>query len=96
VGKITPGSDAPVVFLVDKVAEGSYVYNATITYADDLGTHTEVRQMTLRVTSDGSFWPKVAILLIVILGIIVIVLVYRYGILPGNQGRGIFSWMKKE
>jgi hypothetical protein len=96
VGKITKGSDAPVVFLIDRVAEGSYVYNATITYTDDLGTHTEVRQMTLRVTPDSSFWPKILALLIIILGIIGIVLVYRSGIFPRNKGKGIFAWMKKE
>lgn len=96
VGKIAPGSDAPVIFLIDRVAEGSYVYNATITYADDLGTHTEVRQMTLRVTPDGSFWPKIVGTSIVILCIVGIVLVYRYRIFPRNPGEGIFAWMEKK
>lgn len=96
VGKIPRGGDAPVVFLIDQIDEGSYVYNATITYADDLGIHTEVRQMTLRVTSDGSVWPKIVAASIIVLGITGIVLVYRYGIFPRNQGKGIFAWMKKE
>ena len=92
-GKIEPGDDAPAIFMIDRSDEGSYVYNATITYGDDTGTYTETRQMTLRVNPDTSILMKILILLILIgcAG-----LVYRIWNMTKKSGMGAFPWIKKD
>jgi hypothetical protein len=76
-GKITPGDDASAVFLINGGREGIYTYNATITYVDDIGTHTKVRQHSLRVTRDIPTTIMYPVLLLIIIGG-VLVFLYWY------------------
>lgn len=92
VGKIKPGNDAPAVFMLDGGAAGGYEYNASISYVDDLGTHTEVRQMSLRVTRDDPAGLILVIVLVIIAGVL---LAYRYWYLPRKDGNGALPWVKK-
>ncbi len=60
IGKIKPGNDAPAIFLLEGVKAGNYAYNLTITYTDDMGVHTMIRQMNLRVPASrqfGEYYP---------------------------------------
>lgn len=91
-GTIEPGDDAPAIFLITSGAEGSYLYNATITYEDDTGSHSEVRQMALRINPDPTLWIKILILLI-LSGVIGIVGHHWY--LAKKSGTGAFPWIKK-
>jgi hypothetical protein len=92
IGKITPGNDAPAIFLLEGMKGGTYPYNLTISYTDDMGSHTLVRQMNMRVTpADNS---GNLILLLIILAIIGF-LAYRYWYLPSKTGDGSFPWVKK-
>jgi hypothetical protein len=91
IGKIKPGNDAPAVFMLDGGKDGSYPYNVTITYTDDLGTHTASTAMTLRVVPGDS----AGTILLVLLGILVIgVLAWRFWYLP-KKGDGALPWVKK-
>jgi hypothetical protein len=92
IGKIKPGNDAPAVFLLDGAKGGTYAYNATVSYVDDLGTHTEVRQMTLRidpVDSTGGY----LLLLLVLIG--AGLLAYKFWYLPRKNGGGALPWVRK-
>jgi hypothetical protein len=90
IGKIKPGNDAPAVFMLDGGKDGTYPYNATITYTDDLGTHTVSTPMTLRVVPGDS-----AAGILLLLGIVVIViLAWRFWYLP-RKGDGALPWVKK-
>jgi hypothetical protein len=92
IGKIKPGNDAPAVFMLDGDGSGTYPYNVSITYADDLGTHTVVRSMTLRVTPEDY---SGIIFLVVIIAIIAGIFAYRYWYLPKKNGDGALPWVKK-
>lgn len=92
IGKIKPGNDAPAVFMMDGGSGGTYAYNTSITYVDDLGTHTEVRQMSLRVIPQDNSVIIIVIVLILIGGGFV---AYRYWYLPKKNGNGAFPWVKK-
>jgi hypothetical protein len=92
IGKIKPGNDAPAVFLLDGAKGGTYRYNATISYVDDLGTHTEVREMSLRIDPADSAGGYLLLLLLVIVGGI---LAYRFWYLPRKNGGGALPWVKK-
>lgn len=92
IGKIKPGNDAPAVFLLEGTKPGSHPYTLTITYTDDMGTHTMTRDMNLRVTATDA--SGTIILVIVILGILGFV-AYRYWYLPRINGDGKFPWDKK-
>ncbi len=92
IGKIKPGNDAPAIFLLESMKGGTYPYNLTITYTDDMGEHTLTRQMNLRVSpvdSTGSL-----IFLVIILAILAF-LAYRYWYLPKKNGDGTFPWERK-
>jgi hypothetical protein len=92
IGKITPGNDAPALFIIEGMKGGTYPYNLTISYTDDMGVHTLTRQMNLRVPpidSSGNI-----IFTLVILGILGF-LAYRYWYLPRKNGDGTFPWVKK-
>ncbi|MGA2918479.1 COG1361 S-layer family protein [Methanoregula sp.] len=92
IGKITPGNDAPALFLLEGMKGGDYPYNLTISYTDDMGAHTLTRQMNMRVPpSDNS---GNIILMLIILGILGF-LAYRYWYLPSKNGDGTFPWVKK-
>jgi hypothetical protein len=92
IGKIKPGNDAPVIFLLEGAKGGNHPYNLTITYTDDMGTHTLTRQMNLRVPPTDM--TGTIITLLVILGILGIV-GYRYWYLPRINGDGKFPWERK-
>jgi len=92
IGKIKPGDDAPALFLIEGMKGGTYPYNLSVTYTDDLGNHTFVRPMILRVPPSDNFGG--VILGIIILGIIAF-LAYRYWYLPRKNSDGMFSWVKK-
>jgi hypothetical protein len=92
IGKIKPGNDAPAIFMMDGGSGGTYAYNATLTYVDDLGTHTEVREMSLRVIPQDNTGIIIVIVLVLIGGGFV---AYRYWYLPRKNGNGAFPWVKK-
>jgi hypothetical protein len=92
IGKIKPGNDAPAVFLLDGAKGGTYPYNATISYVDDLGMHTEVRQMSVRIDPVDSTGGYLVLLLVLIGGGF---LAYRFWYLPRKNGDGALPWVKK-
>jgi len=92
IGKIQPGNDAPALFLIEGMKGGTYPYNLTVTYTDDLGNHTFTRPMTLRVPPSDNTGS--VILGILILGVLAF-LAYRYWYLPRKNSDGMFSWVKK-
>jgi hypothetical protein len=92
IGKIKPGNDAPAIFLLEGMKGGTYPYNLTISYTDDMGQHTVVRPMNLRVTpadTSGNI-----ILVLIVLGILGFA-GYRYWYLPKKNGNGSFPWERK-
>ncbi|OPX64023.1 MULTISPECIES: COG1361 S-layer family protein [unclassified Methanoregula] len=92
IGKIKPGNDAPVIFLLEGAQGGNHPYNLTITYTDDMGTHTMTRQMNLRVPpTDMTGTIVVLLIVLVILGFAG----YRYWYLPKVNGDGKFPWERK-
>jgi hypothetical protein len=92
IGKIKPGNDAPAIFLLEGLKGGNYPYTLNITYTDDMGLHTLVRQMNLRVTpADSSGTILFGLVILVILG----GLIYRYWYLPRTNGDGKFPWERK-
>lgn len=92
IGKIKPGNDAPAVFMLDGGKSGTYSYNASITYTDDLGTHTVHRQMALRVTPSDSSGSYI-LMLLGVLGVGIVA--YRFWYLPKKNGGGALPWVKK-
>ncbi len=48
-GKIAPDEDAPAVYMLKADKSGRIDYNLTIYYADDLGEHKKVQQMSIFV-----------------------------------------------
>ena len=92
IGKIKPGNDAPAIFMLDGGNGGAYDYNASITYTDDLGTHTVVSPLSLRVVPQDYTGTIILVLLIVIAGGFI---AYRYWYLPRKNGNGAFPWVKK-
>ena len=92
IGKITPGNDAPALFLLEGMKGGDYPYNLTISYVDDMGAHALTRQMNMRVPpADNSGNIVLALIVLGILGF----LAYRYWYLPSKKGDGTFPWVKK-
>jgi len=92
IGKIKPGNDAPAIFLLEGLKGGNYPYNLTLTYTDDMGVHTQTRQMNLRVPPvDNTVNVIIGLIIIGILGF----LAYRYWYLPKVNGDGKFPWDKK-
>lgn len=92
IGKIKTGNDAPAIFLLEGMKGGDYAYNLTISYTDDMGPHTLVRQMKMRVPpADNS---GTIILLLIVIGVLGF-LAYRYWYLPSKNGDGTFAWVKK-
>ncbi|MDD1668404.1 MAG: S-layer protein [Methanomicrobiales archaeon] len=92
IGKIKPGNDAPAVFMLDGGKSGTYSYNTTITYTDDLGTHTVSSPMTLRVVPADSSGG----IILMLLGVLAIgIVTYRFWYLPRKNGDGALPWVKK-
>jgi hypothetical protein len=92
IGKIKPGNDAPVIFLLEGAKPGNHPYTLTITYTDDMGTHTLKRDMILRVPpTDLSGTIITLLIILLILGFIG----YRYWYLPKTNGDGKFPWERK-
>jgi hypothetical protein len=92
IGKIKPGNDAPAIFMLDGGSGGTYSYNTSITYTDDLGTHTVVMPMSLRVVPKDYTGTIIVALLMVIAGGFIS---YRYWYLPRKNGNGALPWVKK-
>jgi uncharacterized membrane protein len=92
IGKIKPGNDAPAVFALDGAKGGTYDYTTSITYTDDLGTHTISSPMSLRVVPEDYTGTIVILVLILLAGGF---LVYRYWYLPRKNGDGALPWVKK-
>ena len=92
IGKIKPGNDAPAIFLLEGMKSGNYPYTLTITYTDDMGVHTQERQLNARVpVADSSGTIIFGLLIIGIIGF----LAYRYWYLPKKNGNGSFPWERK-
>jgi hypothetical protein len=92
IGKIKPGNDAPVIFLLEGAKPGNHPYTLIINYTDDMGAHTMKRDMTLRVpTTDMSGTIITLLIILIILGAIG----YRYWYLPKINGDGKFPWERK-
>ena len=92
IGKIKPGDDAPALFLIENMKGGTYPYNLTVNYTDDMGDHTFTLPMTLRVPpADTSGTLIFGIIVLCVLGF----LGYRYVYLPRKNGDGTFPWVKK-
>ncbi len=92
IGRIKPGNDAPAIFLLEGLKAGNYPYNLTITYTDDMGTHTMTRQLNARVPpTDVSGTIILVLVVILIIGIAG----YRYWYLPKTRGDGRFPWERK-
>jgi hypothetical protein len=92
IGKIKPGNDAPAIFLLEGLKGGNYPYTLNITYTDDMGLHTLIRQMNMRVTpAETSGTILLMLVILVILGVIG----YRYWYLPRTNGDGKFPWERK-
>jgi hypothetical protein len=92
IGKIQPGNDAPALFLLEGAKSGNHPYNLTISYTDDMGTHTQTRQMNLRVPAADMTGTLILVLIILaILGFVA----YRYWYLPKRNGDGKLPWVKK-
>jgi len=92
IGKIKPGNDAPVIFLLEGAKPGTHPYTMTITYTDDMGTHTMTRQMNLRVPpADMAGTILIGLVILAILGFAG----YRYWYLPKVNGDGKFPWERK-
>lgn len=92
IGKIKPGNDAPAVFLLEGIQSGNYPYNLTISYTDDMGVHTQTRQMNMRVSAvDQSGTIILGLLILAILGFVA----YRYWYIPKKNGNGKLPWDKK-
>jgi hypothetical protein len=92
IGKIKPGNDAPVIFLLEGAQAGNHPYTLTIHYTDDMGEHTMTREMNLRVPPTDRTGD--IILLLVILAILGFI-GYRYWYLPKKNGDGNFPWERK-
>ncbi|OPX67939.1 MAG: hypothetical protein A4E38_01963 [Methanoregulaceae archaeon PtaB.Bin108] len=92
IGKIKPNNDAPALFMLDGGSGGTYEYNVTITYTDDIGTHTIGFPMSLRVTPEDY---SGTIILVAIIAIVAGILAYRYWYLPRKNGNGALPWVKK-
>jgi hypothetical protein len=92
IGKIKPGNDAPAIFFLEGLKTGTYPYNITISYTDDLGDHTMIRGLSVRVPpADRSGTVLFGILGIGILGFGM----YRFWYIPRKNGNGTFPWVKK-
>jgi hypothetical protein len=92
IGKIKPGNDAPAIFLLEGLKGGNYAYNLTISYTDDMGSHTYTRPMNLRVTPQDNSGNLILMLIVLaVLGF----LAYRYWYLPKKNGDGTFPWERK-
>ncbi|HQP72179.1 MAG TPA: hypothetical protein PLP90_05885, partial [Methanoculleus sp.] len=92
IGKIKPGNDAPVIFLLEGAPAGTHPYTLTLQYTDDMGDHTMEREMNLRVPPTDRTGD--IILLFVVLVLIGFV-GYRYWYLPKVNGDGKFPWERK-
>lgn len=92
IGKIKPGNDAPAVFMLDGLKGGTYNYTTSITYTDDLGTHTVTKPMSVRVAPEDYTGAIIVVALILLAGGF---LVYRYWYLPRKNGNGAIPWVKK-
>jgi len=92
IGKIKPGNDAPVIFLLEGAEAGNHPYNLTIHYTDDMGEHAMTRQMNLRVPPTDT--TGTILLLLVILAIVGFA-GYRYWYLPRKNSEGTFPWERK-
>jgi hypothetical protein len=92
IGKIKPGNDAPAVFMLDGGSSGTYEYTTSITYTDDLGTHTVVSPMSLRVTPQDYTGAIVMVIIIILAGGFI---AYRYWYIPRKNGNGALPWVKK-
>jgi hypothetical protein len=92
IGKIKPGNDAPVIFLLEGAPAGNHPYTLTIQYTDDMGDHTMKRDMNLRVPPSDRTGDLILLLIVLVL---VGFAGYRYWYLPKVNGDGKFPWERK-
>jgi uncharacterized membrane protein len=92
IGKIKPGNDAPVIFLLEGAKGGNHPYNLTITYTDDMGPHTMTQRMNLRVPPTDTTGTLITVVVILV---ILAFVGYRYWYLPKIKGDGKFPWERK-
>jgi hypothetical protein len=92
IGKIKPGNDAPVIFLLEGAPAGNHPYTLTIQYTDDMGDHTLTRDMTLRVPPTDRTGDLILLLIVLVL---IGFVGYRYWYLPKVNGDGKFPWERK-
>jgi hypothetical protein len=92
IGKIKPGNDAPAVFMLDGAKGGTYDYTTTIVYTDDLGAHTMVKPLSIRIIPEDYSGTILIIILIILAGGF---LIYRYWYIPRKNGNGALPWVKK-
>ncbi|MGD1004689.1 MAG: S-layer protein [Methanoregulaceae archaeon] len=93
IGKITPGNDAPALFLLESLRAGNYPYTLNITYTDDTGIHTQNRQLNLHVS--GGNGSGTVILGVLGIGILAFC-AYWFWYLPKKNGAKSFPWIKKD
>jgi len=92
IGKIKPGNDAPVIFLLEGAPAGNHPYTLTIQYTDDMGDHTMTRDMNLRVPpTDRTGDLIILFIVLVLIGFVG----YRYWYLPKINGDGKLPWERK-
>lgn len=92
IGKIKPNNDAPALFMLDGGSGGTYEYHVTVTYTDDLGTHTVVFPMSLQVTPEDYTGTVVLVVIVVLVAGFI---AYRYWYLPKKNGNGALPWVKR-
>lgn len=97
VGTIEPDGNASADFSLYGGPEGIYQCNASITYADDTGTHTVLHPLTLAVTRRYPDWIGLPVLAIPVIAAIAVVLaiVALYLHHARKTGRSAFPWWKK-
>lgn len=92
IGKIKPGNDAPVIFLLEGAPAGTHPYTLTVQYTDDMGDHTMKREMNLRVPPTNRTGDLILLLIVLVL---IGFVGYRYWYLPKVNGDGKFPWERK-
>jgi hypothetical protein len=68
IGSIDKDSDAPAIFYLQAVKDGTVPATVTITYTDDYGSHTVTEQATITTAPASGVLPAAAAIFILIIG----------------------------